>query len=295
MLSNCNMCPRQCGVNRYVKSGYCGVSGDLVRVGRASLHMWEEPCISGKNGSGTIFFAGCNLGCVYCQNRALSQNCAGIDITVEQLSDIMLSLQKQGAHNINLVTPTHYSAQIRKAFHLAQQKGLTIPLVYNSSGYDLPETLQSLNGIISVYLTDFKYANDDLGKLYSKVDDYSSVAMNALREMFRQVGEPMYCDGMLIKGIIVRHLVLPGQLQNSKDVLKKVYDEFGDSVIISIMNQYTPVGEQSLDELNRRVTAEEYDEVIEYAISIGIQNAFIQEEGTQEESFIPEFNGEGIV
>ena len=295
MLSNCNMCPRQCGVNRYVKNGYCGVSGDLIRVGRASLHMWEEPCISGKNGSGTIFFAGCNLGCVYCQNRALSQNCDGIDITVEQLSDIMLSLQKQGAHNINLVTPTHYSAQIRKAFHLAQQKGLTIPLVYNSSGYDLPETLQSLNGIISVYLTDFKYANDHLGKLYSKVDDYSSVAMNVLREMFRQAGEPVYCDGMLIKGVIVRHLVLPGQLQNSKDVLKKVYDEFGDRVIISIMNQYTPIGEQSLDELNRRVTPEEYDEVIEYAISIGIQNAFIQEEGTQEESFIPEFNGEGIV
>lgn len=292
---NCILCPHKCNVNRAERRGRCGVSGENIRVGRASLHLWEEPCISGKNGSGTVFFSGCNLGCVYCQNAELSQKYAGKDITVEQLANTMLALQEKGAHNINLVTPTHYSAQICSAIHIAKSKGLHIPLVYNTSGYETVEAIRSLKGLISVYLTDFKYADDVLAMRYSKVSDYFGVAFEALNEMFLQVGAPKFDDkGMMLSGVIVRHLVLPGQLQNTKDVLKTVYDKFGDKVVFSIMNQYTPIGKLPYQELNRKLQPQEYDEVIDYALSIGITNAFIQEEGTQQESYIPVFNGEGI-
>ncbi len=296
MISNCTLCPRKCGIDRTKAPGYCKVYGSLIRVGRASLHQWEEPCISGKRGSGTIFFAGCNLGCVYCQNKTLSRNCDGIDISTEQLSNVMLRLQRDGAHNINLVTPTHYAEQIMDAVKIAVNHGLQLPIVYNTSGYETIETLQRLEKTVMVYLTDFKYADCELSQKYSRVSDYPTVAFRALEEMVRQTGRPVFDDeGLLLKGVIVRHLVLPGQLQNSKDVLKLVYNSFGDDVILSIMNQYTPIERLPFEELNRCVSTEEYDRLIDYALSIGIRNAFVQEEGTQQESFIPCFNGEGVL
>ncbi len=292
----CNLCPRKCQVDRNLQKGVCGVCGDKIRIGRASLHMWEEPCISGEKGSGTIFFAGCNLRCIYCQNYDLSQNLCGIDITTDQLAKTMIDLQHKGAHNINLVTPTHYSAQIVRAIELAREKGLILPIVYNTSGYESVSAIDSLKNLISVYLTDFKYADNDLAKTLSGVSDYFDVAIRALRAMVAQVGDPVYDENdMLIRGVIVRHLILPGHIQDSKDILSILYNEFGDHILLSIMNQYTPIRALPFEELNRCLTEEEYNEVVDYALSIGITNAFIQEMGTQSDSFIPDFNGEGII
>lgn len=294
-LQNCDLCPRNCGINRLMKSGSCGVDGEKIRVGKASIHMWEEPCISGHKGSGTIFFAGCNLKCIYCQNSSLSRDLNGVDITIEQLANTMIDLQQKGAHNINLVTPTHYSLQICLAVKLARNLGLKLPIVYNTSGYESVAAIHSLADTVSVYLTDFKYADNVLSKQFSGVSDYYEVALDALHAMVQQVGNPVFDDDqLLVKGVIVRHLVLPGHVQNSKDVLTKLYTEFGDRIIISIMNQYTPIGNFSFDELNRCVSSAEYDSVISHAISLGITNAFVQDGGTQSESFIPDFDGEGI-
>lgn len=297
MLNNhCNLCPRHCMVDRGTSSGFCSVCGEKIRVGCASLHIWEEPCISGENGSGTIFFAGCNLKCVYCQNFKLSRGDAGLDITYQQLAQIMITLQEKGAHNINLVTPTHYSDQIIKALVLAQKEGLYIPVVYNTSGYETIEAIHSLEKYVDVYLTDFKYADNALAQKYSGVSDYYEVAENALRTMIEQTGKPQFDrNGMLKRGVIVRHLVLPGQLENSKLVLKKVYSLFGDSVIFSIMNQYTPISGVAFEELKYTVCADEYDEIVRFARSIGITDAYIQDGQAQSESFIPTFNGEGVI
>lgn len=295
-MPECTLCPRKCRVNRTTSAGRCGVYGHSIRVGRASLHMWEEPCISGENGSGTIFFAGCNLDCVYCQNKALSQNLNGNDISEKQLADLMLKLQLSGAHNINLVTPTHYLPQIRSAILQAKNGGLYIPIVYNTSGYESVEAIQSLSGLVDVFLTDYKYADDVLGTRYSGVTDYASVAFFAIAAMVSLVGPPVFDENeMLQKGVIVRHLILPGQMQNSKDALSKIFNCFGDDVILSIMNQYTPVGDNLPDELSRTVSEQEYNDIIDFALHIGITNAYIQEEGTQRESFIPSFNGEGVL
>lgn len=294
-IKKCNLCPHRCGVDRTVNKGACGVIGEDVKVARAALHMWEEPCISGENGSGTIFFSGCNLKCVYCQNAVLSHSCDGKNVTISQLSDAMISLQQQGAHNINLVTPTHYWLQIKQAIFLAREKGLCLPIVYNTSGYESVEAIESLSDIVSIYLTDYKYADNSLGKEFSAVSDYDQVAWNALNEMVKQVGSPVFDEsGILERGVIVRHLVLPSFIANSKEVLNKVYHAFGDDVIFSIMNQYTPIGKQKCSALNRRLTESEYDDIINYALSIGIKNAYIQDGETQKESFIPEFNGEGF-
>jgi len=294
-LNNCNLCPRKCGVDREYQSGFCGVSGKGIKAARASLHMWEEPCISGTNGSGTIFFSGCNLRCVYCQNHLLSRECKGRDISVFELADVMLRLQKQGAHNINLVTPTHYSVQLIESIKLAREKGLYIPIVYNTSGYESVEAISQLCGTVSIYLTDYKYADNALALKYSGANNYDDVAFSALEEMVRQVGSPHFDkDGLMLSGVIVRHLVLPGQTENSKYVLKKLYHTFGDQIIISIMNQYTPMGVLPYAELNRTVSEKEYDDVTKFALEIGIENAYIQEGKTQSESFIPDFNGEGL-
>ncbi len=294
-LKQCNLCPRSCGIDRNRVHGFCGVSGEKIKVGRAALHAWEEPCISGDNGSGTIFFSGCNLRCIYCQNAILSRDCQGKDITVNELVDAMLRLQQQGAHNINLVTPTQYAVQIIEAVRLARDRGLYIPIVYNTSGYEKADVIDCLCGTISIYLTDYKYADNALAMRYSGAGDYSEVAFAALSKMVQQIGSPHFDkEGMMLSGVIVRHLVLPGQIQNSKAVLQKLHDAFGDRVIISIMNQYTPIGTLPFEELNRTVTAQEYDEVIDFARSIGIVNAYIQDGETQCESFIPEFNGEGL-
>ncbi len=293
---NCMLCPHKCGIDRSIHVGKCGMHNTAIRIGRASLHRWEEPCISGENGSGTIFFSGCNLGCVYCQNSKLSSNFDGIDVDVDALAQIMLRLMREGAHNINLVTPTHYADQIIKAVRIARNNGLTLPIVYNTSGYESLETIKLLNGTVSVYLTDFKYFDDCLARRYSRIDDYHNVALAALKEMVLQVGLPQYDkDGMMNKGVIVRHLLLPTHVEDSKKILTELYDLFGDDIVFSIMNQYTPIKKLPFEELNNTVSAGEYNELIEHALNIGIQNAFIQEDGTQEESFIPNFNGEGVI
>lgn len=294
-LKKCELCPRMCKVNRFETTGFC-MATDKIKAARASLHMWEEPCISGTTGSGTIFFSNCNLKCVYCQNYNISTNSDGKYITIEKLSEIMLNLQKKGANNINLVTPTHYVVQIIEAIKIAKNNGLTIPIVYNTSGYERSETIKLLDGYVDIYLTDFKYFNNKYAIKYSKAPDYFLFASDSLNEMFKQIGTPIFDEsGMMKKGIIVRHLVLPGLIEDSKKIIKYLYDNYQDSIYISIMNQYTPLEHvKKYKELYRTVTDEEYDEVINYAIDLGIENAFIQEGETQKESFIPDFNYEGL-
>lgn len=287
----CNLCPRNCMVDRDKSIGFCRAS-NKIKIARAALHHWEEPCISGENGSGTVFFSFCPLKCVFCQNYTLSHENAGKEITIEKLAEIFLDLQNQNAHNINLVTPTHYVPQIIDALKIAKKNGLKIPIVYNTSGYESIETIKMLNGYIDVYLPDFKYFSNDLAKKYSNANNYFEVATNALTEMFNQVGEfSLDENGILKKGMVVRHLLLPGYTEDSKDVISHIYDLFRDKIYISIMNQYTPLEHvKKYPELNRKVTEDEYNEVIEFALSLGIENAFIQEGDTAKESFIPDFN-----
>ena len=288
---NCNLCERKCNINRYEKKGICGATNKL-KVARAALHYWEEPCISGSSGSGTIFFSNCNLKCLFCQNKKISTNGFGKEITINRLSDICIELQKQGANNINLVTPTHYVPSIIKGIKKAKKKGLNIPVVYNTSSYESIDTIKSLNKIVDVYLPDLKYKDDTLAKNYSNIKDYFKVATRNIEEMYNQVGKPIFNqEGIMIKGIIVRVLLLPGHLNDAKEIIKYLYDKYTNNIYISIMNQYTPV--EKIDKyinLNRKVTNEEYDELIDYACNLGIENAFIQEGETQEESFIPDFN-----
>lgn len=292
----CMLCPRECNVDRQNgHKGVCGVSGAGIMGARAALHMWEEPCILGENGSGTVFFSGCPLRCVYCQNYNIARAERGIIITEERLSDIFLELQGKGAANINLVTPTHYTIEIIRAVRRAKEKGLTLPIVYNCSGYEKVETLQMLEGIVDVYLTDFKYMNPEIAKRYSKAENYPEIAKEALKEMVRQCPNAQFDEqGMMQKGIIVRHLLLPGHLKNAKDVVQYIYETYGDKVCLSLMNQYTPLPNvKAFPEIDRRVTEEEYEELVDYAIAIGVENGFIQEGETAEESFIPTFDCEG--
>ena len=278
-------------VDRATSVGFCKAPNDIY-IARASLHQWEEPCISGENGSGTVFFSFCPLKCVFCQNYSLSHENKGTKISTVELANIFLKLQSQKAHNINLVTPTHYSLQVLDALKIAKANGLTIPIVYNTSGYENVETLKMLDGYIDVYLPDFKYFSNELSKKYSGVSNYFEVATDALKEMFRQVGEfSIDENGIIKRGMIVRHLILPGYTEDSKAVTQHIYDLFRDKIYISIMNQYTPLPHVSnYPEINRKVTDEEYDDVIDFALSLGIENAFIQEGDTAKESFIPDFD-----
>ncbi len=355
--SACTLCPRECGVDR--SSGVHGVCGcgSEIYVARAALHMWEEPCISGEHGSGTVFFSGCPLGCVFCQNSNIANAKVGKKISVERLSEIFLEQQERGALNINLVTPTHYIPQIAAALDLSRQQGMTLPVVYNSGGYERTEALRMLDGLVDVYLPDMKYMSSALSKKYSKAQDYPELVKLALQEMFRQVGKPIFEpedrivkeadkekimasyedsltgkgnmdradnsadnieakpldstaddkqsdllsdeEGLIMKrGMIVRHLVLPGCTADSKAVIKYLYDTYGDDIYMSIMSQYTPMPElmpggrlnKSYPELGRCITQEEYDDVIDYAIDIGVENAFIQEGDVAKDSFIPDFD-----
>ena len=294
----CLDCPRKCNKERREGDtssyGYCQVSV-RPKVARAALHFWEEPCISGEEGSGTVFFSGCNLRCVYCQNVEIAAGVRGKEISVERLAEIFLELQEKGANNINLVTPSHYYMQIKEALLLVKEK-LHIPVIANTSSYESVEVLRDMEGLIDIYLADYKYASRELAAKYSHAADYPQVAAEALKEMFRQTGEPEFDDrGIMRKGIIVRHLLIPGCKEDSKAVLKFLYETFGDSVFISIMNQYTPLSHVGkYPELNRRVTEEEYEEIVDYAIELGIENGFVQEGETAEESFIPAFDGEGV-
>ena len=302
MINKCTLCPRNCSVDRENgKTGYCGQT-DKVYVARAALHMWEEPCISGKEGSGTVFFCGCTLRCIFCQNHRIalgksqSGDKIGKEISIDRLKEIFLELQEIGANNINLVTGTHYIPQIARALKLAKEEGLKIPVVYNTSGYEKTESLRMLNGLVDIYLPDMKYVSKELSKEYSNAPDYFDVASKALEEMVRQAGEAQFDNrGYMIKGVIVRHLVLPGSTKDSKAVLDYLWNTYGNNIFISIMNQYTPMEQiKNHPLLSRKVTKREYSKVVDYALSLGWENAFIQEGETAMESFIPGFNGLGV-
>jgi putative pyruvate formate lyase activating enzyme len=290
------ICPRSCGVNRNIgEKGYCGET-DKIRIARAALHFWEEPCISGDTGSGTVFFTGCNLGCVYCQNYDIAHEGRGKEVTIERLSEIYLELEDKGAANINLVTPTHFSPQIKQAIIRSKSKGLNIPIVYNTSSYETVESLRDLAGVVDIYLSDFKYFDGLLAKKYSNAPDYPEIASKAFDEMISQQPELVFNDnGILLSGVIARHLVLPGQQEDSKKILEYLYLRYGDSILISIMNQFTPSAPLiSWPEINRVLDDEEYQQVIDYALELGISNGYIQEGETAKESFIPPFDNEGV-
>lgn len=295
-MGKCNICPRNCNVDRSVSAGFCSMS-DKVKIARAALHMWEEPCISGEQGSGTVFFSGCNMKCVYCQNKDISTGGFGKEISVRQLAQTFLNLQSQGALNINLVTPTHYTLQIIQAMKLARRQGLALPIIYNTSGYEKVETLRLLEGVVDVWLPDFKYMDSETAKKYSRAADYPQIAMAAIDEMVRQAGKCVFDDGGIIqKGVIIRHLVLPGQARAAKKAVKYLHEKYGDNVFISIMSQYTPCTDLSaFPEINRKTTRAEYDEVVDYAVDIGIENGFIQDGEAASESFIPPFDLEGVL
>ena len=292
-LEKCKICPHNCGVNRLNGNiGRCKSNGN-IKLAMASIHNFEEPCISGENGSGTVFFSNCNMNCVFCQNYKISQQGLGREISIEELAEIFIDEQNKNAENINLVTPTHYIPLIKEGLILAKKQGLTIPIVYNTSGYEKVSSLKSLEGLIDIYLPDFKYYNN-LGK-YSNVSNYYDIATKAIEEMYRQVGKPKYNNELLIKGLIVRHLVLPGHIEDSKKIIKYLYTKYHDNIILSIMNQYTPIKELKYKELNRRVTVQEYNELIDYAYDLGVRNCFTQEEESQSDSFIPNFKGDSII
>lgn len=293
---NCLLCPRKCGINRSTgQTGVCGVSSE-IKVARAALHYWEEPCISGKRGSGAVFFSGCSLHCVFCQNREISDGKEGKVISKERLSDIFMELAGKGANNINLVTPGQYIPDIVWAVNDAKSRGMKLPIIYNTSGYENVTELKLLEGIVDVYLPDFKYMDSTLSARYSRAKDYPSVAKQALSEMVRQQPEVVIDDatGLIQKGVIVRQLLLPGHVNDAKAVLKYLYDTYHDHVYISMMSQFTPIALEDYPEINRTVTKREYERLVNYALEIGITNAFIQEGDVAKDSFIPAFDCEGV-
>ncbi len=293
---NCLLCPRKCGINRSTgQTGVCGVSSE-IKVARAALHYWEEPCISGKRGSGAVFFSGCSLHCVFCQNREISDGKAGKVISKERLSDIFIELADKGANNINLVTPGQYIPDIVWAVNDAKSRGMKLPIIYNTSGYENVTELKLLEGIVDVYLPDFKYMDSTLSAMYSRAKDYPSVAKQALSEMVRQQPDVVIDDatGLIQKGVIVRQLLLPGHVNDAKAVLKYLYDTYHDHVYISMMSQFTPIALKDYPEINRTVTKREYERLVNYALEIGITNAFIQEGDVAKDSFIPAFDCEGV-
>lgn len=293
---NCLLCPRKCGINRSTgQTGVCGVSSE-IKVARAALHYWEEPCISGKRGSGAVFFSGCSLHCVFCQNREISDGKAGKLISKERLSDIFMELADKGANNINLVTPGQYIPDIVWAVNDAKSRGMKLPIIYNTSGYENVTELKLLEGIVDVYLPDFKYMDSTLSARYSRAKDYPSVAKQALSEMVRQQPDVVIdnATGLIQKGVIVRQLLLPGHVNDAKAVLKYLYDTYHDHVYISMMSQFTPIALKDYPEINRTVTRREYERLVDYALEIGITNAFIQEGDVAKNSFIPAFDCEGV-
>ena len=296
MLKNCNLCIRKCNVNRLNNEVGACMSSEKIKAAKAYLHMWEEPPISLDTGSGTIFFSNCNLKCGFCQNHEISQENTGEFITIERLSEIFLELQDKGANNINLVTPTHYVPQIIEAIKISKKTGLNLPILYNTNGYDSLETIKALDGYIDVYLPDFKYFDDKYALKYSKAPGYRENVITILKEMFKQVGKNKFDEkGRMIKGIIVRHLMLPNLLFDSKKIIDTIYNLFEDDVYISIMNQYTPMFNAfEFKELSKPLNPRLYDSLIDYAASIGVKNAFIQESGTNTTEFVPDFNLQGI-
>ncbi|MBP5184045.1 MAG: radical SAM protein [Lachnospiraceae bacterium] len=309
-MSACTLCPRECLADRTCEQGFCGGT-DKIRIARAALHFYEEPCISGSSGSGAVFFTGCPLRCVFCQNRSIALSEYGEEVSPERLSEIFFELREQGANNINLVTPTHEAELIIPVIERAKKEGLDIPFVYNTGSYEKVEVLRRFEGLVDVWLPDLKYYSPELSAKYSNAPDYFEVASKAIEEMVRQAGEPVFSEtgkttgeglvsetGLIKRGVIVRHLVLPGCTKDSKAVIDYLYKTYGNSVYISIMNQYTPLitgkDAEKFPELTRRVTKREYAKVVDYAIELGVENAYIQEGKTAEESFIPAFDGTGV-
>ena len=292
---NCRLCPRACGVNRCERNGFCGESS-VLRAARASLHMWEEPPLSGKTGSGTVFFSGCNLGCIFCQNHEIAHENKGVEISPERLAEIFLELQEKGAANVNLVTAVHFTPHIALALDRAKAQGLSIPIVYNSSGYESVDTLKRLDGYIDVYLPDYKYRDPNLARSFSGAYNYPKIAEKAIEEMVSQIGDCRFDkNGMMERGVIVRHLVLPKHTDDSMAVLAYLHETYGDRIYISIMSQYTPVRKyEKYPELSRKLTTYEYEKVVKFAQKIGIRNGFLQSGEAAKESFIPSFDGMGI-
>ena len=295
MVNSCNLCPNNCNINRNKYIGKCG-AGAKIKVALASLYYYEEPCISGKNGSGTVFFSNCNLGCVFCQNYKISAEGFGKEIEINDLANVFINLQNKNANNINLVSPTPYVPQIIEAIKIAKQKGLNIPIIYNSGGYENIETIKILDGYIDVYLPDLKYAENELAVKYSNAKNYFEYSTKAILEMYKQVGVPTFDEnGLIQKGLIIRHLVLPSHIENSKKVLKWIDENIDKQVYISIMAQYFQAGNASkFKEINRKLTEEEYKEIEEYLYSLEIENGYMQELEEHEEGYVPNFDLSGI-
>jgi len=292
-IEKCEICPHKCKINRINKEiGRCK-SKDTVKIALASIHNYEEPCISGENGSGTIFFSNCNMNCVYCQNYEISQQGLGTEITIKRLAEIFIEQQEKGVENINLVTPTSYVIQIIEAIKIARKKSLKIPIVYNTNGYENLETIKLLDGYIDIYLPDLKYVDNNMAKKYSKVDNYFEIATEAIKEMNRQVGESIFDDrGVMKKGIIIRHLVLPNHIENSKKVLKWIEQNMPEKTFVSIMAQYFPTYKaKEIKDLNRKLTQKEYNEIEQFLYSLNLENGYIQELGEHEEEYVPKWNG----
>ena len=289
-LKKCTICPHKCGIDRTKNIGRCK-STDKVKIALYSTHNFEEPCISGEKGSGTIFFSNCNLNCVFCQNYEISQQGRGKEIEIEELAEIMLKQQEKGVENINFVTPTSYSIQIKEAIIIAKENGLKIPTVYNTNGYENVETLRELEGLIDIYLPDLKYYYNSLGKKFSKVDNYFEIATNAIKEMYRQVGRPILNEkGVMQKGLMVRHLILPNNIENSRKCLKWLKENFNDKIYISLMAQYFPTYKaKEISEINRKLTPKEYEEIENYLYDLDIENGYIQELGEHEEEYVPKW------
>lgn len=290
-LNSCTICPHNCKINRNNwQIGRCR-SGDKVKIALASVHNYEEPCISGKNGSGTIFFSNCNLSCVYCQNYKISQLGKGYELSVEELANIMLKQQEKGVNNINLVTPTMYVYQIIEAIKIARKRGLNIPIIYNTNGYENVKTIQDLNGYVDIYLPDLKYYSNELSKKYSKIDNYFKYATEAIKEMYKQVGSPIFDEnGIIKKGLIIRHLVLPNHLQNSKHILKWIKENMPEDTYVSVMAQYFPTYKAKEDNLiNRKLNKKEYREIEEFLYTLNLENGYMQELGEHEEEYVPNF------
>ena len=293
MYEKCSLCARNCGVNRNEKVGYCRMTSEMF-ISRVALHFWEEPPISGSRGSGTVFFSGCSLSCIFCQNREISRGRVGKPVTIKRLGELMLDLQSQGAHNVNLVTPTHFIPSVAEAIKLAKNEGLTVPVVYNTGSYDNPEALKVLEGLVDIYLPDFKYYRAKTAASLSSASDYPEVARGAISEMYRQVGSPKFDgDGIMQRGIIARILLLPEHIAEAKLSLKYLLDTYDDNIYVSLMNQYTPMPDMR-SPLNRGVTREEYADLLSYAEKIGLKNGFTQDFGTAKESFIPQFDNTGL-
>lgn len=290
-LKSCTLCPHNCKINRLEgKLGRCKCD-DKLKIALASLHYFEEPCISGKNGSGTVFFLNCNLNCKYCQNYEVSQEGKGKNITVEELANIFLKQQEKGANNINLVTPTSYVYQIIEALDIAKKNGLNIPIIYNTNGYEKVETIELLKGYIDIYLPDLKYYSNDIAKKYSNIDNYFNIATTAIKKMYEQVGIPKFNEeGIIQKGVIVRHLVLPNHILNSKHILKWIKENLPKDMYVSVMAQYFPTYRAKEDILiNRKLTKKEYKQIEEYLYSLELKNGYIQELGEHEEEYVPKF------